>query len=179
MKNYESMLYTAQATLSLLGMVSSEKEFSITEVTLRIRCAIACYYLDRTNEAKQYLLETMEIALPHGFITQFAETITALGGLTEQCLKQSYPQWYDAVIEQAHRSMVNWVTFHNHFTKDNITSILTVQEMHVANLVARKIPRAKIARQLNYSEGWVDKTVNTIYEKLLISNREDLAKYVL
>ena len=178
-KNYESMLYTAQATLSLLGMVSSEKEFSITEITLRIRCAIACYYLDRTKEAKQYLLETMDIALPHGFITQFAETITALGGLTEQCLKQSYPQWYDAVVEQAHSTIANWVTFHNQFTKDNITLILTVQEYHVANLVARKIPRARIAKQLNYSEGWVDKTVNTIYEKLLISNRDDLAKYIL
>ena len=179
MKKYESMLDTAHTTLSLIGLVSTEKEFSLSELTLRIRCAIACQCLDRADDAKKYLLEAMDIALPNGFITQFAETITALGGLTEQCLMQMYPQWYDAVIEQAHRLINNWVTFHNNFTKDNITSILTVQEAHVAVLAARKIPRARIAKQLNYSEGWVDKTVNAIYEKLLISNRDDLAKYVL
>lgn len=67
----------------------------------------------------------MGIALPHGFITPFAELVSDFGGLMEQCLEEAFPACFDAVIEQWKRTVKNWVTFHNHFTKDNITLILS------------------------------------------------------
>jgi len=179
LKKHESILDTVQAVISMFGMEVFEKEISTTIINLLIKYAFACFRLNRTDEAKHWIMKALDIALPHGFITHFAETITTLGGLTEVCLKQSYPMWYDAVIEQADRTVGNWVSFHNQFTKDNIPLILTVQEVHVATMAARKVSRANIAKQLNYSQGWVDKTINVIYEKLMINNRDDLAKYIL
>jgi len=179
LKKYDSMLDIAQTTLSLLGTMSSCNQFSSTEINLLIRCAMACHCLGRDDEAKRWLMGAMRLALPHGFITPFAETITTLGGLTEVCLKEAFPKWHDAVLEQGTRTIRNWVTFHNRFTKDNISIILTVQETHVASLAARKIPRAEIARRLHYSEGWVNKTIADIYEKLMVNNRDELANYIL
>jgi excisionase family DNA binding protein len=178
-KKYQSMLDTAQTALSMLGLVYSEQAFSLVEINLRIACAIACHGLGYVDEAKHRLISAMDIALPHGFIMPFALAVSDLCGLMEQCLKQAYPQWHDAVLEQESRSGPNWVGFHNRFTKDNIPSILTRQEYEVAKLVILGMPRAKIAERLHYSVGWVNYTLETIYGKLLINSRKELAKFTL
>jgi DNA-binding CsgD family transcriptional regulator len=131
------------------------------------------------EDARRYLLEAMRIALPHGFITPFAENVTALGGLIEQCLEQSFPEHYDAVIGQWKRTWKNWIAFHNRFTKDNITLVLSLREYHLALLVARRVPYAKIARQHCISVGRLKNIMLGIYGKLFISSRDELSQYVL
>jgi DNA-binding CsgD family transcriptional regulator len=69
--------------------------------------------------------------------------------------------------------------FHNRFTKDNLPWILTIQEYEIALLAARKVSRAKIAKQYHYSEKWVDKTMDSIYGKLMIKSRDKLMQYIL
>lgn len=123
-------------------------------------------------------MEAINMALPHRFITPFAESIIALGGLVEQCLKESFPNHYDAVLGQCESATKNWITFHNLFTKDNITLILSLREYHIALLVAHHIPYAEIAEQYNTSVGRLKNIILEIYEKLFISGRDELAKYV-
>lgn len=118
------------------------------------------------------------MALPHGFISPFAESVTAFGGLLEQCLKESYPDAYQAVIGQWQSTWKNWISFHNQFTRDNITDILTLREFHIATLVARRVPYAKIAGQYGVSVGRLKNIITDIYSKLLVSNRAELAQYV-
>ena len=103
------------------------------------------------------------MALPHGFITPFAEIVTALGGLVEQCLEQEFPDIYDAVISQWRRTWKNWIAFHNQFTKENITLVLTLREYHIALLVARRIPYVKIAEQYGVSVGRLKNIMTSIY----------------
>ena len=95
----ESMLAVAQTALAFCA---SENVISSEDVYLRLMCAVACYQLERTDEAKKYLLDTMDICLPHGFITPFSELITVFGGLMEPCLKQAFPGHYDSKIGRAH-----------------------------------------------------------------------------
>jgi DNA-binding CsgD family transcriptional regulator len=141
-------------------------------------CAVACRRMAREDEARQWLLEAMRIALPHGFITPFAEIVTELGGLMEQCLEQEFPHCYNAVLEQWKRTWKNWITFHNRFTRDHITLILTLREYHIAVLVAQRVPYAKIASHQCISVGRLKNIMLEIYEKLFISSRSELAKYV-
>ncbi len=172
----EVTLAVAQTALTLS---SSERGITTTDIYLRVTCAIACYALEREDEAKRWLLEAMRLALPHGFITPFAELVTALGGLMELCLEQEFPSCYGAVVEQWKHTWKNWITFHNQFTKDNITLILSLREYHIAVLAARRTPYAKIAKQYCISVGRVKNIMLEIYEKLFISSRDELAKYVM
>ncbi len=161
-----------------LILTASERGFTMPDIYLKVTCAVACFYLERADEARRWLLEAMHMALPHGFIVPFAEVVTALGGLVEQCLEQEFPEYYDDIIEQWQRTWKNWVTFHNKFTKDNITLVLSLREYHIARMVARHIPYATIAKQYCISVGRLKNIMLEIYEKLFISGRDELAKYV-
>ncbi len=65
------------------------------------------------------------------------------------------------------------------FSKDNITLMLTLREYHLAVLVAHRVPYAKIARQHHISVGRLKNIMLEIYEKLFISGREELERYIL
>ena len=71
------------------------------------------------------------------------------------------------------------MAFHNRFTKDNITSILSLREYHIAVLAANRVPYAKIAQQHCICVGRLKNIMQGIYAKLSISGREELASYVL
>lgn len=171
-----------EVTLALaqtaLALCASNKEVTMTDIYLRVTCAVACHVLERESEARQWLKDAMRIALPHGFITPFAESITALGGLVEQCLEQAFPDSYNAVIGQWERTWKNWITFHNQFAKDNITLILSLREYHIALLAARRVPYAKIADHYHISVGRIKNIMLEVYEKLCISGRDELSKYI-
>lgn len=174
--SYQEMLAVAQTALSLCV---TEQGFTVPEIYLRLMCAVACYSLERGDEAKDYLLDAMRICLPHGFVTPFAESVTALGGLVELCLEQAFPEYCDLVIGQWERTWKNWISFHNRFTKDNITLILSLREYHIALLAARRVPYGKIAKQYCISVGRLKNIMLGIYGKLFISSRDELSQYIL
>lgn len=174
--NLEAMLAVAQTALDLSA---SEQGITFPDIYLRVTCAVACYSLERKDEAKRWLLGAMYLALPHGFTTPFAEVVTSLGGLMEECLEQAYPEYYDAVIRQWKRTWKNWIAFHNQFTEDNITLMLTLREYHIAAMVAHHVPYAQIAKKYNISVGRLKNIMMGVYGKLLISGRAELRKYII
>lgn len=176
---YESMLAVAETALAFCASGSG---INFHDTYFRIVCVMACCALGRMHEAKRRLLDALKIALPYGFITPFAESASTFGGLLEQCLHQEYPQYYNAAIEQWNRTFTNWRAFHNHFTKNNITLILSLRDYEIAKLVVRGVPYKKIAEQFHISLGTLNNKVQVIYETLLISEkprRQALAKYIL
>jgi DNA-binding CsgD family transcriptional regulator len=172
---FDTMLAVAKSALTL---TTPESGITLTNIYLRISCAIACYALEREEEAKNWLLSAMRLALPHGFVTPFAEFVALLGGLTEQCMEEEFPDAYHLVMEQWERTWKNWLIFHNQFTKDNITLILSLREYHIALLVARGVSYTKIAKHYGISVGRLKNIILEIYEKLIISGRDELEKYV-
>ncbi|MGE5613441.1 MAG: helix-turn-helix transcriptional regulator [Bacillota bacterium] len=175
LRKYDAMLAVAQTALAVYAQ---PRGFTLIDLYLRVTCAIACFCLGHDDEARRWLLEAMRLALPHGFITPFAETVTSLGGLTEQCLEREFPAYRKAVLGQWDRTWKNWITFHNQFTKDNITLMLTLREYHLALLVANRVPYAQIAKKHCISVGRLKNIMLEIYEKLCISGREELSKYI-
>jgi hypothetical protein len=173
--NYESMLTVAQTALALC---TAQQGITPHDIYLRVTCAVAYYALGREEEARRCLLDAMRIALPHGFVTPFAEVVTTLGGLMERRLKQAFPASCGAVLGQWARTRKNWIAFHNQFTKDHITLVLTLREYHLALQVARRVPYAQIAKQHCISVGRLKNIMLEIYGKLFISGRDELSKYV-
>jgi DNA-binding CsgD family transcriptional regulator len=173
---YETALCLAQ---SALLFSRRDEGVTLTGIYLRMVCALACYNLDREEEARRRLSEAMRIALPHGFVTPFAEAVSDLGGMVEQCLELEFPEYRDAVVVQWSRTVRNWIEFHNRFTKDNITLILTLREYQISMMVSRHVPYAKIANHFNISVGRLKNIMLEIYQKLLVSGRDELKKYIL
>lgn len=173
---YESMLAVAETALAFRDPA---RELSCPGIYLRLMRAVACYSLGREDEAKRRLLAVMRGVLPHGFLTPFTELMPALGGLVEQCLEQEFPAWYDDVVAQCRRTFPHWITFHNRFTKDNITAILSLREYEIASLAARGVPNEKIAEQFHVSVGRLKTILHEIYGKLLVNNRKEMARFIL
>lgn len=176
LKQYDIMLAIAQTALELSTPTQGT---TMVNLYLRVTCAIACHGLGRKKESKDWLLSAMRLALPNGFITVIAEPVAILGGLVEQCLKQEFPGYYDVVIKQWEFGWKNWITFHNQFTKDNLSLLLSLREYHLAMQVARRIPYAEIAKEHCISVGRLKNIMLEIYEKLYISGRDELVKYII
>ncbi len=175
MHNLEAALTVAQTALAL---ISPEHGITFSELYLKVTCAVACHFLERDGEARDWLLDAMRTALPNGFVTPFAEAAPSMGGLVEHCLEREFPDNYAVVIAQWKKTWKNWITFHNQFTKDNITLILSLREYHIALLAARRLPYAKIAELNHISVGRLKNIMMEIYEKLSISGRDELSNYV-
>lgn len=175
-RRFDAALAVAQTALAFS---LPSPGITVTDLYLRSTCAVACFHMGRADEAKRWLLNAMRIAVPHGMLTPFAEIVTALGGLVEECLNEEFPEVRNAVIAQWQKTWKNWIAFHNQFTKDNITTILTLREYHIACLAVRHVSYAQIAAQYHISVGRLKNIMLGIYRKLLISGREELSKYIL
>ncbi len=173
---YESMLAVAQTALAFC---TTGQGILYPELYLRVTCAAACCGLQRETQAEQYLSDALAIALPHGFVTPFAESAVAFGGLLERCLERQYPDQLDVVARNWRHTVANWMRFHNRFTKDNITSILSLRQYEIASLAAHHVPRAEIARRFHISEGRLNNILQEIYAKLLVSGRDELLQFIL
>jgi DNA-binding CsgD family transcriptional regulator len=170
---------TLAAAQAYLSVYSSEKILTNGDTYLRILCAEACHALGRLDEAENYLQSAMKKNLPHGFVTAFAERLVHLGGLGEKLLMREFPSYHDAVIGQFDRVTRNWLVFHNRFTQDNITLILTIREIQIARLAAHGAPFKKIAEQFHISEGALNNKMSVIYQKLCIHGKSDLSNFIL
>ncbi len=173
---YEIALAVAQTALAFC---TNEEEITLAEIYLRKIHALSLHCMGRNDEAKMQLVALMHKALPYGFITPFAESISDFGGIVEKCLNEKYSEYSCAIIDQWERTVKNWVNFHNQFAKDNITMILSLREIQLAQLVAHHVPYAEVAEEFNISVGRLKNIMLEIYEKLFVSGRHELAQYVL
>ena len=171
-----SMLTVAQTALPFCNYV---QEFFFPGVYLKLMCAVVYHIQNRVEDAEKWLLDAMHSNLQFGLITPFAEVIPVLGGLVEELLKREYPQYFDAVIAQWERTFSNWATFHNRFTKDNVTMILSRREYQMGMLVAQGVSLKEIAARFHISLSRQKAIMNEIYGKLLIKGRRELSKNLI
>ncbi len=162
-----------------LYFIRKDECLSFHEIYLTLMCAVTSLALDERQACRKWLLAAMDLALPHAFITPFAEHLMTLGGLVETFLTEHYPDLLEPVLTQWARTGKHWVNFHNQFTKDHITHALTPRESHIAQMAARRISYEKIGQEFGISTGRVKNIMSKIYDKLLISKRDELADYVL
>ena len=161
-----------------LGFCDLPKGIWFYDIYLMIYCSIACCALGRAEEAERWLLDAMRIALPHGFITPFAEHAAEFNGLLETLLEREYPEYLSAVTDQWKFTIPHWLDFHNRFTNDNLTQILSLRDYEMTRLAARGVSYREIAEHFNISEKRARNIIQGICEKLFIRHKKDLAKFI-
>ena len=156
-----------------------EDTFTILDIYLRMLCATACYELDRVDECDDHLLEAVKIALPNGLVTPFVQSWMTTGCEIEHLLEQRYPQWRDPVERVSMATWKNWIAFHNRYTRENITTLLTQREYRVAQMIVAGSTYQNVADELYLSVGTVKKLVSSLYDKLMIHSRAELADMIM
>ncbi|MEG2907781.1 MAG: LuxR C-terminal-related transcriptional regulator, partial [Erysipelotrichaceae bacterium] len=63
--------------------------------------------------------------------------------------------------------------------KESVTSVLSTTEFTIAMLASKKWTNKQIAQHMNLSTSTVKTYISHIYDKLQITNRKELNKYML
>ena len=164
----------AQAALSLLP-----GGFGVEEAYLYIMIAHACLHQDKMDKAREALMRAIDICLPNGFISPFAENISSLLGLGEQCLQQACPDLLPKILTLHSTLSRSWLTVHNMLTHEHIATVLTRREYQVALSVASGLNNHDSAQQLGISMATLKGYLQNIYQKLGITNRKDLKEHII
>ena len=172
---YEEMFAAAQTALTMLG---TERGPVIMDIYLRLCCAAALVQLGRTEEAERWLTKALEIGIPRGIISPFAEFNTILEGMMDKLLHSRYPEYVKPITEYWKQSSRNWTMFHNKFSEDEIALMLTAREIQIAFKASKGIPNADIAGEFSISVGRVKNILSEIYTKVGVSSRIELADKV-
>ena len=171
----KAVLCTAKTSYTLCAQTNT---FTWLDVYNLILCAQAYLDMGDKERAKEYLFAAMKLGLPAGFIAPFADYLGTMGGLTEICLDALFPQYKAPITALWSHSFGNWMAFHNRFTCENITTILSPQEYQLARCISRGASYAEAARQMNLSVGRIKNVLTDIYGKLYISSRRQLTRFI-
>lgn len=173
-QEYEKSLGIVEACLSL-----SPKIYPISMIYLHLIAAIDEMNLKNMEQAKHHFMKAWELAKPDNLIEGIGEHHGLLQGLIETCLKDSYPKDYKNIIEITYRFSYGWRRIHNPYTKKEVADTLTTTEFTIAMLANRGWTNSEIAKYMGITIRTTKQYLTNIYNKLNISNRKQLNKYML
>ncbi|MDO5574661.1 MAG: hypothetical protein Q4G60_11870 [bacterium] len=175
MKEQNGMLAAAQTARNLYRR---EDAFTLVDIYLTCFCACAYYALGQMDQTQDYLHQSVELCADGGFVSPLGEYTTWVGGLLEIALKKSNPAFEQAVLAHIEGTLKNWLFFHNEYAKDNASLLLTTKEYQLAVLLKEGKTYEQAASQLCLSVGRIRNLVSVIYEKLGISKKADIKRFV-
>lgn len=171
---YERSLGIAEATLAM-----QEKLYPIPTIYLHLAAVMDYMSLRKTEEAKKHLLAAWELARKDDFIEGFGEHHGLLGGMLEAVIKKDWPDDFKRIIAVTYRFSAGWRKIHNPYTGHDVADNLTTTEFAASMLAARGWTNQEIGEHMHISANTVKHYISTALQKLNISHRQDLKKYML
>ncbi len=170
----EQAIGVTEAALSLL-----QYRGSVAEGYLWMMLAMARLYAKNIQAAKQAIHRAMDIFLPKGFLSPLAEYVSQMMGLIEQCMQEQYPELLPDVLK-LYQDMANrWRDAHNVLADERLTTLLTRREYQVAIGIVTGMSNQQSADQLGISLSTLKGHLQSVYQKLQITNRKELREYIL
>ena len=165
---------TVEATLAM-GAV----RYPIPAIYLHLVAVMDYMSLKQTDQAKAHLLAAWDLARPDDLIEGFGEHHGLLGGMLEAVIKPSWPEDFKRIIAITYRFSAGWRKVHNPDTGHDVADNLTTTEFAAAMLAARGWTNQEIGQHMNISPHTVKRYIATALQKLDISHRQELKKYML
>ncbi len=173
-KQYGAAIGIAETALALEGEL-----YPIPTIYLHLVATMGYINLKRSEQAREHLLEAWAIAEPDDLIEAFGEHHGLLGGMLEAVLKKEAPEDFKRMIAITYKFSAGWRKIHNPDTGNNVADNLTTTEFAAAMLAARDWTNQEIAAHMGISEYTVRHHISTALQKLNVSQRKDLQKYLL
>ena len=151
--------------------------YPVAAIYVLIVAAASFMGLKKPLLARQHFMIAWETAKHDGFIKLFGIHHNLLQGLTEQCLKTDYPEDYKKIMKVVKEFNDGWYRLHKPEEND-FSHTLTPIEISITLLYNRDWSSKEIAAHLDISEGTVKNHIRSIYQKLCISKKTELRKYL-
>ncbi len=171
---YGRCLGAAENALAL-----KQGSYPISELFLHLVASMGAMGLKEVDTAKAHFEAGWEIARPDGLIEAIGEHHGLLQGLIEICLKSQYPDEFSRIIDITYRFSYGWRRIHNPDSGENVADDLTTTEFTISMIACRDWTNAEIARHMGISAGTVKNRLSSVYAKLGISSRAELASRML
>ncbi len=173
-REYGTSLGIVKTALALEG-----ETFPIPTIYLHLVATMDYMSLKQPEMAKEQLLSAWQLAKPDYLIEPLAELHGLLGGMLEAVIKKEFPADFKKIISITQRFSSGWRRVHNAETGNSVTDDLSTTEFAVAMLAARGWLNKEIALHLGISENTVKQHISTAFQKLGISQRKELGRFML
>lgn len=153
--------------------------YPIPAIYLHLVAVMDYMSLKQTGKAKEHLLAAWALARPDDLIEALGEHHGLLGGMLEAVLKPQWPEDFKRIIDITYRFSAGWRKVHNPETGHDVADDLTTTEFAASMLAARGWTNQEIADHMGVSLNTVKSHLSEAMEKLGVTNRKDLKKYML
>lgn len=173
-EQYETSIGIVEATLSM-----GAQRYPIPAIYLHLVAVMDYMSLRQVEQAEKHLLAAWRLARPDDLIEGFGEHHGLLGGMLEAVIKPNWPDDFKRMIAITYRFSSGWRKIHNPETGNHVADNLTTTEFAAAMLAARGWTNQEIGLHMNISPNTVKRYLSTSMEKLGVTRRKDLKKYML
>jgi len=146
----------------------------ITEMYLRLTCAVAYHYSKNPAQAIRHIDRALALALPDKLYGLLAEYCRIIGSLLELRIKAVDETAWNEVHRLSKTYVENWAQLGSKITGRQIIENLSWQYREVARLAAFKLPDAEIAARMNMSVSGVKQAIRILKQKSGLE-RDDFA----
>lgn len=156
-----------------------DESFTMLDVYLSLLLAAACRAKDDAAGCRRALDQAAEMAIPYGFIAPFAEYRQLMPEEMDEVLRAWKPALVGPVHELGEQIWENWNRFHTRFIRNHMEHLLTPPERRASYLVAKGASYRDAAQEMGLAVAEVKLLLASVYKKLYISDRADLARFML
>lgn len=171
--------YSRALGIADTALVCFPEVYPIATAYLHIIATISLLNLMRTQEAKLRIKKAWDIVGKDGLIIPFIEHYSLLHGMIEIYFKKSNPEVFQKIMAAIRKFNTGWYKVHNERTGEYIADNLTTKEFTIAMLYNKGWRIKEIAAHIALSERTVKNYIQIIYEKLGISCKKELDKYMM
>lgn len=177
-------LYLNKEYSRALGVVEGclamrEADFPVATLYLKLMRSVCLMNLKEPRKAKEALGKIDPHAIDEKFYQPFVEHHGLLQGLVETEIRRISDSAYREIVSLVQGFSKGWRTIHNSLTMNNVTVYLTTTEFAIAMLFNRSWSVKEISAHMDISSRMVKHHLSVIYQKLDVSNREELGQYLL
>lgn len=160
-------------------LAMKQARYPVASLYLKLMRCVGYMGLKQSKEAKVCFTDINCVALSEKFYQPFVEHHSLLQGIIESELKRNYPVAYSDIVALVQNFSTSWSIVHNEITRNSVTIILTATEFVVAMLFNRGWSVKEISAHMDVSPRMVKHHLSVTYEKLGVSNREELGAFLL
>lgn len=145
----------------------------ITEIYLRMSCAVAYYLSGKKEEAITHIDRAIDLSLPDGLYGLLTEYIRHFDGLLEERIALKNPAVIEVINELYRKYSIGWAKLSNKLKNKYIATNLTKREHEVAKLTVFGYTIKEIAAMLYISESTVKQTISRVINKTGINDKSE------
>lgn len=161
------------------ALAMARRPYPIPEQFLHLVAAMGWISLKDVGRARDHFKQAWAIAAADDLIEEIGEHHGLLQGVMETCLREAYPADFARVVKVTYRFSYGWRRIHNPEAGEEVADDLTTTEFAMAMLACRDWSNDEIARHMGVSRGTVKNRLSSVYAKLGICSRAELARYML